>query len=127
MLIPDRIVEVVHGPAFMQIATRSDDLRPTHAWVIGGEVHDDRQTVTVFVAAAAGRSIARAPSIPHARLPRTTRLVVIVSSSERQDFSQSAFAASNTDFSDGTVRSSSTGENGTGTSMAPMRLTGASR
>jgi hypothetical protein len=25
------------------------------------------------------------------------------------------------------VRSSSTGENGTGTSMAPMRLTGASR
>ena len=55
MLIPDRIVEVVHGPAFMQIATRSDDLRPTHAWVIGGEVHDDRQTVTVFVAAAASR------------------------------------------------------------------------
>ena len=44
-----------------------------------------------------------------------------------QAFLQSAFAASNTDFSDGTVRSSSTGENGTGTSMAPMRLTGASR
>ena len=42
-------------------------------------------------------------------------------------FLQSARAASKTDFSDGTVRSSSTGENGTGTSMAPMRLTGASR
>jgi hypothetical protein len=27
----------------------------------------------------------------------------------------------------GTVRSSSAGENGTGTSMAPMRMTGASR
>ena len=40
---------------------------------------------------------------------------------------QSARAASNTLFSVGTVRSSRTGENGTGTSMAPMRLTGASR
>src|SRR5262249_61134415 len=42
-------------------------------------------------------------------------------------FRHSARAASNTLCSDGTVRSSSTGENGTGTSMAPMRLTGASR
>ncbi len=42
-------------------------------------------------------------------------------------FPQSAFAASKTVFSDGTVRSSSTGENNTGTSIAPMRLTGASR
>src|SRR4029453_11598046 len=42
-------------------------------------------------------------------------------------FRHRAFAASNTDFSEGTVRSSSTGENGTGTSMAPMRFTGASR
>ena len=44
-----------------------------------------------------------------------------------QAFLQSTLAASYTDFSVGTVRSSSTGENGTGTSMAPMRLTGASR
>ena len=44
-----------------------------------------------------------------------------------QAFRQSAFAASKTMLEDGTVRSSSTGENGTGTSMAPMRLTGASR
>ena len=40
---------------------------------------------------------------------------------------QSARAASKTVVSFGTVRSSSTGENGTGTSIAPMRLTGASR
>ena len=40
---------------------------------------------------------------------------------------QRASAASKTVFSVGTVRSSSTGENGTGTSIAPMRLTGASR
>ena len=42
-------------------------------------------------------------------------------------FLQSARAASKTVFSVGTVRSSSTGENGIGTSIAPMRLTGASR
>ena len=42
-------------------------------------------------------------------------------------FRQSVFAASKTLCSVGTVRSSSTGENGTGTSMAPMRRTGASR
>src|SRR4029453_2270531 len=46
---------------------------------------------------------------------------------DRHAFRHRAFAASNTDFSDGTVRSSSTGENGTGTSMAPIRFTGASR
>src|SRR5262249_48732594 len=40
---------------------------------------------------------------------------------------QSFIAVSNTVFSLGTVMSSSTGEKGTGTSMAPMRLTGASR
>src|SRR5258706_1109891 len=44
-----------------------------------------------------------------------------------QAFRQSAWAASKTLFSVGTVRSSRTGENGTGTSMAPTRLTGASR
>ena len=42
-------------------------------------------------------------------------------------FRHSARATSATRCSVGTVRSSSTGENGTGTSMAPMRLTGASR
>ena len=44
-----------------------------------------------------------------------------------QVFPQSALAAANTVCSDGTVRSSSTGEKGTGTSMAPRRFTGASR
>src|SRR5258706_380839 len=41
-------------------------------------------------------------------------------------FPQRALAASNTLFSLGTVRSSSTGENGTATSIAPIRLTGES-
>ena len=55
MVIPDRVVELIQGPAFMQIGSRSDDLRPARVWVIGGAVYDDRQTVTVFVAAAAAR------------------------------------------------------------------------
>jgi hypothetical protein len=55
MAISDRVVELIPGPAFMQVATRSDDLWPAHAWVVGGEVHDDHQTVTVFIAAAASR------------------------------------------------------------------------
>ena len=55
-------------------------------------------------------------------------MITVVGTERPQSFlPQSALAASKTDFSDGTVRSSSTGENGTGTSMAPMRLTGASR
>ena len=58
MTIPDRVVELLHGPAFVQIATRSEDLRPAHTWVVGAEVHDDRQTVTVIVPeAAAGRGL----------------------------------------------------------------------
>jgi len=55
MVIPDRIVELIEGEAFMQIATRSDDRWPAHAWVVGGRVHDDRRTVTVFIAAAAAQ------------------------------------------------------------------------
>jgi hypothetical protein len=56
--IPERIVELIHGPAFMQIATRDASLRPAHAWVVGGRVGDDRETVTVFVpAAAANRNL----------------------------------------------------------------------
>src|SRR5215468_10713765 len=42
-------------------------------------------------------------------------------------YPQSFFAASNTDCSVGTVASSSGGENGIGTCMAPILLTGASR
>lgn len=48
-MIPDRVVEVLHGPAFMQIGTRDDGLRPAHTFAAGAVVHDDRQTVTVFV------------------------------------------------------------------------------
>jgi len=51
-VIPDRVIEVLHGPAFMQIGTRDGDLRPAHTTVVGAVVHEDRETVTVFVPAA---------------------------------------------------------------------------
>jgi hypothetical protein len=51
-MIPDRVVEVLHGPAWIQIGSRDKALRPAHTFAIGAMVHDDRQTVTVFVPTA---------------------------------------------------------------------------
>jgi hypothetical protein len=51
-MIPDRVVEVLQGPAFLQVGTRDARLRPAHLTAVGAMVHDDRRTVTVFVAAA---------------------------------------------------------------------------
>jgi hypothetical protein len=48
-MIPDRVVELLHGPAFMQVGTRDAQLRPAHAAAIGAVAHADRQTVTFFV------------------------------------------------------------------------------
>jgi len=57
-LIPDRIVELLHGPVYVQLGTRDETLRPAHAFAVGAMVHDDRDTVTVFVPAArAGLSL----------------------------------------------------------------------
>jgi hypothetical protein len=58
--IPDRVIEMLHGPAYMQLGTRDDDLRPAHTWVVGARAHEDRQTVTVFVPNARVQRI-----IPH--------------------------------------------------------------
>lgn len=48
-MIPDRVVELLQGPAFMQVGTRDARLRPAHAMVTGAVVHADRETVTLFV------------------------------------------------------------------------------
>ena len=48
-MIPDRVVELLHGPAFMQVGTRDAQLHPVHAFVIGAVAHADRETVTVFI------------------------------------------------------------------------------
>jgi Pyridoxamine 5'-phosphate oxidase len=48
-VIPDRVVEVLHGPAVMFVGTRDAGLRPVHTTAVGAVVHDDRRTVTFFV------------------------------------------------------------------------------
>ncbi len=48
-MIPDRVVEVLQGPAFIQAGTRDETLRPVHTFAIGAVVHPDRETVTFFV------------------------------------------------------------------------------
>jgi len=58
-MIPDRVIELLHGPAYMQIGTRDAALRPAHTFAVGAVVHEDRETVTVFVPSArAGRVLA---------------------------------------------------------------------
>jgi hypothetical protein len=48
-MIPDRIVEVLHGPAVMYAGTRNERLYPAQTFVIGAVVHPDHETVTFFV------------------------------------------------------------------------------
>jgi hypothetical protein len=47
-MIPERVVEVLRGPAFLHVGTRDADLRPAHAFPLGVVVGDDRETVTFF-------------------------------------------------------------------------------
>src|SRR6266536_160150 len=48
-MIPDRVVELLTGPAFMHVGTRDAELRPAHAFPLGARIADDRETVTFFV------------------------------------------------------------------------------
>lgn len=48
-IIPDRVVEVLRGPAIMTVGTRDASLRPAHVCAVGAVVDDDRRTVTFFV------------------------------------------------------------------------------
>lgn len=48
-MIPDRVLEVLRGPAFMQVGTRDAEHRPYHVTVVGAVADDDRRTVTFFV------------------------------------------------------------------------------
>lgn len=48
-MIPDRVREVLIGPAIMFVGTRDAGLRPAHTIAVGAVAHDDRQTVTFFV------------------------------------------------------------------------------
>jgi hypothetical protein len=48
-VIPARIVEVIHGSAFMHAGTRDERLYPAQTFVIGAVVHPDQETITFFV------------------------------------------------------------------------------
>ena len=48
-MIPDKVVELLRGPAFLHVGTRDAELRPAHALPLGARVGDDRETVTFFV------------------------------------------------------------------------------
>ena len=48
-MIPDRVVEVLQGPAIMLVGTRDAALRPAHTCAVGAVVDRDREAVTFFV------------------------------------------------------------------------------
>ena len=48
-MIPDRVLEVLSGPAIMFAGTRDAELRGAHTAAVGAFAHDDRRTVTFFV------------------------------------------------------------------------------
>ena len=48
-IVPDRVVEVLRGPAVMVAGTRDAGLRPAHVCVVGALVGENRRTVTFFV------------------------------------------------------------------------------
>jgi hypothetical protein len=48
-MIPERVLEVLRGPAFMHVGTRDAELHPAHAFAVGAIVSEDRQAVTFFV------------------------------------------------------------------------------
>ena len=48
-MLPERVIEVMQGPAIMHVATRDESFRPFQVSAIGAVVHPDRETVTFFV------------------------------------------------------------------------------
>lgn len=48
-MIPDRVVEAIHGPAVMFAGTRNERLYPAQAFVTGAIAHSDHETITFFI------------------------------------------------------------------------------
>ena len=48
-MIPEKLVDFVHGPRIMFIGTRNAKLRPTASWVFGALADGDKGTLTIFV------------------------------------------------------------------------------
>ena len=72
-MIPDKLVDFVHGPTLSWVGTRDGRLRPTVTWAFGARVSAASDEITAFVpdveaerakrtASSAARSRARALS-----------------------------------------------------------------
>jgi hypothetical protein len=48
-MIPDRVVEAIHGSAVMFAGTPNERLYPAQTFVIGAIAHSDHETITFFV------------------------------------------------------------------------------
>jgi hypothetical protein len=48
-MIPDRVIEAIHGPAVMFAGTRNEKLHPAQTFVIGAVAHSDHETITFFI------------------------------------------------------------------------------
>jgi len=48
-VIPERVVEVLQGPAFVQVGTRDAQRRPAHTFAVGAIADAERNTVTFIV------------------------------------------------------------------------------
>ena len=48
-MIPQKLVEFIHGPVLMFVGSRSAELRPSASWVAGGIADGEAGTITFFL------------------------------------------------------------------------------
>jgi hypothetical protein len=53
-MIPEKLVEFIHGPRLLFVGSRNAKLRPTASWAFGALADGDKGAVTVFVPEIAG-------------------------------------------------------------------------
>jgi len=94
-MIPDRVIEVLTGPSYMQIGTRDENLRPAHTYAVGAMVHEDRQTVTVLVPSARAARI-----LPHLESNGRVALGMALASHEAYQLKGAYLATRPTDAED---------------------------
>src|SRR5215831_16394903 len=94
-MIPDRVIEMLHGPSYIQLGTRDDQLRPAHTVVVGAIVHEDHQTVTVLVPTARAARI-----LPHLEMNGRVSLGVAQASHESYQLKGTYLSTRSTDAAD---------------------------
>lgn len=48
-MIPEKLIEFLHGPVVLNVGTRDEKLHPFLNWVVGLRVNTDQETITFFV------------------------------------------------------------------------------